>query len=66
MIYKNSVIDVGERKPARWMAWISRVDGRDLQERHGWQNAFYDTIATTTAADATKYAKPAIDGGLVR
>ena len=66
MIYKNYVIDVGEREPARWIARISRVDGRNLQERHGWQNAFYDTNATTTAADATKYARAAIDGGLVR
>jgi hypothetical protein len=65
MIYKSYVIDVGEREPARWIARISRVDGRIIQVGHAWQNAFYDTIATTTAAEAVKYAKAAIDGRLV-
>jgi hypothetical protein len=66
MIYKGYVIAVGERKPARWIARISRFDGKIIQADHGWQNAFYDTIATTTALEAMKYAKAAIDGRLVR
>ena len=66
MVYKNYVIDVSERVPARWMARISRIDGKNIQAGGGWQNAFYDTIATTTAAEATKYATAAIDGGMIR
>lgn len=66
MIYNGYVIDVGEREPARWIARISRIDGKIIQAGHGWQNAFYDTIATTTATDAVKYAKAAIDGRLTR
>jgi hypothetical protein len=66
MIYNGYVIDVGEREPARWIARISRIDGKIIQAGHGWQNAFYDTIATTTATDAVKYAKAAIDGRLIR
>jgi hypothetical protein len=66
MIYKSYVIDVGEREPARWIARISRFDGKIIQAGHGWQNAFYDTIATTTADDAMKYAKAAIDGELIK
>jgi hypothetical protein len=66
MIYKGYVIDVGEREPARWIARISRFDGKIIQSGHGWQNPFYDTMATTTAIDAVKYAKAAIDGRLVR
>jgi len=41
MIYKSYVIDVGEREPARWIARISRFDGKIIQAGHGWQNAFY-------------------------
>ena len=66
MIYKSYVIDVPEREPARWIARISRFDGKIIQAGHGWQNAFYDTIATTTATEAMKYARAAIDGGLIR
>jgi hypothetical protein len=66
MIYKSYVIDVSEREPARWIARISRFDDKIIQAGHGWQNAFYDTVATTTAAEAMKYAKAAIDGGLIR
>jgi hypothetical protein len=66
MIYKRCfVIDVVEREPARWIARISRLDGKVIQAGHGFQNAFYDTIATTTATEATKYAKAAIDGRLI-
>jgi hypothetical protein len=66
MIYKSNVIDVGEREPARWIARISRFDGKIIQAGHGYQNAFYDTIATTAATEAMKCAKAAIDGGLIR
>jgi hypothetical protein len=47
MIYKSYVIDVGEREPARWIARISRFDGKIIEAPGGWRNAFYDTIATT-------------------
>ena len=66
MIYKSYVIDVGEREPARWIARISQIDGKNIQAGDGWHNAFYDTIATITAAQAMKYAQAAIDGGLIR
>jgi hypothetical protein len=66
MIYKSYVIDVSDREPARWIARISRSDGKIIQAGHGWQNACYDTIATTAATEAVKYAKAAIDGGLIR
>jgi hypothetical protein len=66
MIYKGYVIDVGERESARWIARISRFDRKIIQAGRGWQNAFYDTMATTTAIDAVKYAKAAIDGRLIR
>jgi hypothetical protein len=66
MIFKSYVIDVSEREPARWIARISRLDGKVIQAGKGFQNAFYDTIATITATDATKYAKAAVDGGLIR
>jgi hypothetical protein len=55
-----------EREPGRWIARISRLDGKIIQAGHGWQNAFYDTIATTAATEAMKYAKAAIDGRLIR
>jgi hypothetical protein len=36
MIYKNNyVIDVSERAPARWMARISRIDGKNIQAGGG-------------------------------
>jgi hypothetical protein len=66
MIYKSYVIDVSEREPARWIGRISRFDGKVIQAGHGFQNAFYDTIATTTADEAMKYAKVAIDGGSIK
>ncbi len=50
MIYKGYVIDVSEREPARWIARISRVDGKNIRAGHGWQNAFYDNIAPSTSA----------------
>jgi hypothetical protein len=66
MIYKGYVIDVSEREPARWIARISRVDQKLIQAGGGWQNSFYDTAAFTAAAEATKYAKAAIDGREIR
>ena len=65
MIYKSYVIDVSEREPARWVARISRFDGKVIQAGR-FQNAFYDTIATTTDTEALKYAKAAIDGGMIK
>ncbi|MGA7717567.1 MAG: hypothetical protein WA832_21685 [Bradyrhizobium sp.] len=66
MIYNSYVIDVSEREPARWTARISRLDGKAIQAGHGFQNAFYDTIATTTDTEALKYAKAAIESRLIR
>ena len=66
MIYKSYVIDVGEREPASWIARISRFDGKIIRAAHDWQNAFYDTIASTTATEATKYAEAALDGHRIR
>jgi hypothetical protein len=66
MIYKSYIIDVDEREPDRWIGRISRFDGKIILSGNGYQNAFYDTIATTTATEAMKYAKTAIDGGLIR
>jgi hypothetical protein len=66
MIYKSYIIDVDEREPNRWIARISRFDGKIILAGGGYQNAFYDIIAATTATEAMKYAKAAIDGGLIR
>jgi hypothetical protein len=66
MIHKNYFIEVSERAPARWIARISRVDGKNIQAGGGWQNSFYDTVATVSAAEAEKYAKAAIDGRQIR
>jgi anti-sigma-K factor RskA len=62
MIYKDYVIDAVERERDRWIARISRLDGKFIQACNVWQNSFYDTTAFTIAAEATKYAKAAIDG----
>ena len=51
MIYKSCAIDVAEREPARWVARISRIDGRTILAGRGFRNAFYDTIATTTDSE---------------
>jgi hypothetical protein len=55
-----------QAEPARWIARISRFDGKIIRAGHDWQNAFYDTIASTTATEATKYAEAALDGHLIR
>jgi hypothetical protein len=54
------------RASDRWIARISRMDGKFIQAGNGWQNSFYDTTGFTIAAEATKYAKAAIDGREIR
>jgi hypothetical protein len=66
MIYKSYVIVISERAPARWIARISRVDGKNIQAEGGWENSFYDTVATVSAAEAEKYARAAIDSRQIR
>ena len=66
MIYKSYVIEISEKAPSRWVARISRVDGKNIQAGGGLQNSSYDTMATVSAAEAEKYARAAIDGRQIR
>jgi hypothetical protein len=66
MIYKSYAIETREASPSRWVARISRIDGKNIQAGGGWQNQLYDTAAFLSANDAVRYAKAAIDGREIR
>jgi hypothetical protein len=65
--YKQYNIDRFERGPKRWIARISRVDGRNLRVISPFSEyEFLETKPTSSAEEAEKLAKQGIDfGGMV-
>ena len=65
--YKQYYIDRFERGPKRWIARISRVDGRNLRVISPFsEHEFLETKPTSSAEEAESLAKQGIDfGGMV-
>jgi hypothetical protein len=62
--YKAYNIDPIENEPGRWLARITRIDGKKIKvavppSEHG----MLDTAYTVSADEAVKLAKQGIDGG---
>ena len=65
--YKQYYIDRFERGPNRWIARITRVDGRNVRViSPASEHQFLETKPTSSAEEAESLAKQGIDfGGMV-
>jgi hypothetical protein len=65
--YKEYHIERFEREPRRWVARVTRADGRNIRVIHpASEHAFIITKPTASAEKAEELAKEGIDfGGLV-